>query len=216
MAGPTYPPAGPGYGPATGVAYQPPRQPPTSGLAIAAFVVAFFSGLVGLILGIVARRQIRRDGTRGDGFAVAAIAIGTVRLVLEIAVAGYLIAGLATGTVAGESSEEAVASVPATGPFAAGTCAGSDGASEGAGSTVDCSEPHVLEVVGTTAGDVSSAAQECSRQVADIADATPGIPAHRADAIALMVGPDPVACVIIFTDGDVTGSVVDGTLAPAS
>jgi len=210
MAGPTSPPLGPGYGSATGVAYTPP-QPPTSGLAIAAFVVAFFSGLVGLILGIVARRQIRRDGTRGDGFAVAAIAVGAVRLVLEIGVAAYLVAGLATGTVEGESSGEAVARAP----FAAGTCAGSDGGSGGGGSTVDCSEPHVLEVVGTTVGDVRSAAQECARQVADVADDTPGIPAHRADAIALMVGPDPVACVIVFTGGDVTGSVVDGTLAPA-
>lgn len=218
MSAPTDQPNGPGLGAPTTYATSPTR-PPMSALAVAALVVAFFSGLAGLIMGVVARRQVRRDGTRGDGLAVAAIAIGAVRLVLELGVAAYLVAGLATGTVEGESSGEGVASAPAAGPFAPGTCAASDGSTGGGASTVDCSRPHVLEVVGTFTGERGSdaAAQECSRQVADHAADVPEIPAFRADAIPLMVDrPDTAACVIIFTDGNVSGSVLDGIVVPAS
>lgn len=220
MSAPTDQPNGPGLGAPTGSAYAPSlTRPPMGALAVAALVVAFFSGLAGLIMGIVARRQIRRDGTRGDGLAVAAIAIGAVRLVLEIGVAAFLVAGLATGTIEGESSGEAVASVPTAGRFAPGTCAASDGATEGGASTVSCSGAHVLEVVGTFTGDLGSdaAAEECSRQVADHAADVPEAPPYRADAIPMLVDrPNTSACVIIFTDGDVSGSVVDGIVVPAS
>jgi len=189
-----------------------------SGLAIAALVVAFFSGLAGLIIGIVARRQIRRDGTRGDGLAVAAIVIGAVRLVVEVPLAILLVAGLSTGTD-DVSVGTVVESVPAAGPFAPGTCAASVAGTGGGASTVDCSVPHVLEVVGTYTGELGSdaATEECRRQVADHAADVPEIPAYRADAIPLRLdSPDTSACVIIFTDGDVSGSVLDGSVVPAS
>ena len=182
-------------------------QPPVNGLAIAALVVAFFSGLVGLILGIVAHRQIRRDGTRGSGLAVAAIVIGAVRLLVEIPLGVILAIGLFTGSsdvsVGGSAS-----AAPEADQFAPGTCAGSDDA--GSLQTVGCGEPHSADA-GTAA-----AAAECGRQVDQLAIAGPDLPAHTDEAIPLGDNPSTtVACLVLFA-GKVTGSVVDGTLAAAS
>jgi hypothetical protein len=68
--------------------YQPPR-PPTEGLAIASLVVSCAAvlgvctygvggllGVVGAILGHVARHRIRRTGTDGAGLALAGIIVG--------------------------------------------------------------------------------------------------------------------------------------------
>jgi hypothetical protein len=66
---------------------QPPAansQAPFSGLAIAAFVVAFFFSLLGLILGIVALVRIGRTGMRGRGLALAAVILGAVFLIFQI------------------------------------------------------------------------------------------------------------------------------------
>ena len=53
--------------------------PRTNGLAIAAFIVSLVvNGLIGLILGYVARRQIEERGEGGRGFATAAIVIGWI------------------------------------------------------------------------------------------------------------------------------------------
>ena len=82
---PTYPPTGygpapyaqsPGYGPPPGYGW----RPPTNQLAMVALVLAFLGPLspVGLALGIVARRQIRRTGEEGEGLALAAVIIGGV------------------------------------------------------------------------------------------------------------------------------------------
>lgn len=81
-AGPSVPP---GYGyKASG--YGPPATAPggsTNGLAIAGFVCSliglfFITFIVGIVLGFVARSQIRKSGglQRGDGLAIAAIIIG--------------------------------------------------------------------------------------------------------------------------------------------
>ncbi|WP_265520196.1 DUF4190 domain-containing protein [Oerskovia flava] len=82
------PPYGQGYGAPQGM---PPGYgmasysslPRTNGMAIAAMVTSLagflcigFSGLVGLVLGIVALGQIRRDGTRGKGMAITGIVVG--------------------------------------------------------------------------------------------------------------------------------------------
>lgn len=194
-------------------------QPPVNGLAIAALVVAFFSGLVGLILGIVAHRQIRRDGTRGSGLAVAAIVIGAVRLLVEIPLGIILAIGLFTGSsdvsVGGSAS-----AAPEADQFAPGTCAGSDDA--GSLQTVGCGEPHSAEVVGTAVGDLTTdagtaaAAAECGRQVDQLAIAGPDLPAHTDEAIPLGDNPSTTAACLVLFAGTVTGSVVDGTLAAAS
>lgn len=51
-------------------------DPRVNTVAIVAFVAAFVVGLVGLILGHVARAQIRRTGEAGWGFATFALVLG--------------------------------------------------------------------------------------------------------------------------------------------
>jgi hypothetical protein len=67
----------PGYGPPPGY---PPRGygRPTNTTAILALVMTFVFAPAGLILGVVARRQIRRTGEDGDGLALAAIIAGGI------------------------------------------------------------------------------------------------------------------------------------------
>lgn len=69
-------PVGPGYGP-------PPRSDKTSGLAIGAFVTGLLGcfGVLGLILGIIALRQIGQSGAKGRGFAIAGIVLSCLWLV---------------------------------------------------------------------------------------------------------------------------------------
>jgi hypothetical protein len=76
---PGYPPVG--YGPRPG--YGPPGYPPVYGrptntMAILALVMAFVFAPAGLVLGIVARRQIRQTGEDGDGLALAGIIVGGI------------------------------------------------------------------------------------------------------------------------------------------
>lgn len=72
----------PGYGPPPG--YGAPGQPvfvvrrPRNSTAILAFVFAFVFAPAGLVLGILARRQIRQTGEEGDGMALAGIVIGSI------------------------------------------------------------------------------------------------------------------------------------------
>ncbi|MDK3258085.1 DUF4190 domain-containing protein [Blastococcus capsensis] len=78
---PGYPPPGyaqPGYPPP---GYGPPGYPPAYGrstntLAILALVMAFVFAPAGLVLGIVARKQIKRTGEEGSGLALAGIIVG--------------------------------------------------------------------------------------------------------------------------------------------
>ena len=70
----------PGYGPPPGYGY--PR--PTNTLAILALVMAFVFSPVGLVLGIVARRQIRETGEQGDGLALAGIIVGGLGTALAV------------------------------------------------------------------------------------------------------------------------------------
>jgi hypothetical protein len=81
--------------------YAPPKT--TSSLAVASIVTSIVGaatlfcwglggviGLVGAILGHVARRKIRRSGEAGDGMALAGIVIGWIVLGLGIIVAALL------------------------------------------------------------------------------------------------------------------------------
>ena len=70
---PGYPP--PGYG-APG--FPPVYARPTNTMAILALVMAFVFAPAGLILGIVARKQIRETGEDGDGLALAGIIVGGI------------------------------------------------------------------------------------------------------------------------------------------
>jgi hypothetical protein len=94
---PGYPPSGyqaPGY---QAPGYQasgyppPPYAAPTAGrptntMAIVALVLSFVCSPIGLILGFVARQQIRQRNEGGDGLALAAIIIGAISLVLSIGI----------------------------------------------------------------------------------------------------------------------------------
>jgi hypothetical protein len=96
------PPQGaPGYGPPPGYApagygqpgYAPQGYPPpgwgrpTNTMAILALVLAFVFAPAGLIMGIIARRQIRRTGEDGHGLALAGIIVGGI----VTAIYGYFI-----------------------------------------------------------------------------------------------------------------------------
>jgi hypothetical protein len=63
-----------------------PAKPgaPTSGTAIAAIVLTFFIPLVGLILGLVAKNEIKNSNGEksGDGLAAAAIILSLVFMVI--------------------------------------------------------------------------------------------------------------------------------------
>ena len=76
--GDPFPP--PGYGPP---GYPPPGYPPqwrrpTNTLAILALVLSFVFAPAGLVLGLMARRQIRRTGEEGEGLALAGIIVGSI------------------------------------------------------------------------------------------------------------------------------------------
>jgi hypothetical protein len=69
----------------------PVAQRPTNGLAVASLAcgigqifVWFFGAVAAVILGHMARRQIKQTGEAGDGMAVAGLALGYVGLVLSV------------------------------------------------------------------------------------------------------------------------------------
>jgi hypothetical protein len=58
--------------------YAHPYGPPTNGLAIAAIILTFIFAPAGLVLGIIAKNQIKTTGEGGDGLATAAIVVSSV------------------------------------------------------------------------------------------------------------------------------------------
>jgi hypothetical protein len=81
----------------------PYRPPPTSGLAVASLVCAVLGllflplALAAIVLGIVALSKIKGSGGRlgGRGLAIAGVAVGTVGLLLVLAMAALLLPVLA-------------------------------------------------------------------------------------------------------------------------
>lgn len=81
-----------------------PSGPGTNGMSIAALVVSLVGavslicyggggllGIVGAILGHVARRQIRERGENGDGMALAGIIIGWIVTALGVAIVALIV-----------------------------------------------------------------------------------------------------------------------------
>lgn len=66
-------------------AWGAPQKSGTNGLAIASLVVAFFCWPVGLVLGFVAKNQIKTSGQSGDGLATAGIIVSILNAVVSIA-----------------------------------------------------------------------------------------------------------------------------------
>jgi hypothetical protein len=88
--------------------YGPPGYPlmgyprPTNTMAILALVFAFVFAPAGLIMGILARRQIGRTGEEGSGLALAGIIVGSIFTAIYVLVILFWIVALAalsgTGT----------------------------------------------------------------------------------------------------------------------
>ena len=95
---PAGPPAGPpaGHAPTPGYgqpAYGPPpgygRQ--TNTMAILSLVMAFVFAPAGLIMGFIARKQIRQTGEDGDGLALAGIIVGGIATALFLLMIVFMI-----------------------------------------------------------------------------------------------------------------------------
>ena len=76
-------PAGPDRCPTRAATTRRCARPPTNGLAIGAMICGIaeiftlgFAAIPAVILGHLARAQIRRTGERGDGMAVAGLVLG--------------------------------------------------------------------------------------------------------------------------------------------
>lgn len=107
--GPPGPPGGmpPGY-PPYGYPYPPPRS--TNTMAILALVLSLVFAPVGIILGHLARKQIRQTGEDGDGLALAGMIIGYVLTgIAVLSCLGYVvIVVLMFGSMAAISSAAAI------------------------------------------------------------------------------------------------------------
>jgi hypothetical protein len=89
---PGYPPPGYGYGPPQpygppgwgGPPAYPAAAPPTNTLAIIALVMAFVFSPAAIVLGVIARKQIRETGESGDGLALAGLILGIAFTVIAV------------------------------------------------------------------------------------------------------------------------------------
>jgi peptidyl-prolyl cis-trans isomerase B (cyclophilin B) len=71
--------------------------PPTNGMAIAALILAFVFFPLGIILGHVARGQIKRTREGGRGLATAALIIGYLQVAAMLVVIGIAAVLVALG-----------------------------------------------------------------------------------------------------------------------
>ena len=118
MSYPPEPPPGFGAGTGYGPPYGPPPMAPTNGKATAALVTGITSlllswccglglaGIVAVVLGAKARREIRESGGRqqGDGLALAGIVIGAVAAVLGLLVLVLVVLAVTAGANFGTST----------------------------------------------------------------------------------------------------------------
>ena len=82
-----YPPPGPGPYQMPG-GYPPPVKRGTNTMAILALVCAFLFAPAGIVLGVLARREIRRTGEEGWGLATAGVVISIAYMAIA---AGLLV-----------------------------------------------------------------------------------------------------------------------------
>jgi hypothetical protein len=71
-----------------------PRQ--TNTMAILSLVLAFVFAPAGLVLGIMARKQIRQTGEDGDGLALAGIIVGGIATALFALMIVFFIVAVST------------------------------------------------------------------------------------------------------------------------
>ncbi len=84
------PPGQPVYGPPAGQPGQPaygqppPAIPGTNVMAILALVFAFVFAPLGIVFGVIGRKQIDRTGESGRGLATAGLVLGIIFTVISI------------------------------------------------------------------------------------------------------------------------------------
>ncbi len=86
------PPVAPNSNPPPSQAVDPVSQP-TNMLAVLSLVFSFVFNIIGLILGIIALKQIKNSGEAGKGFAVAGVVISSLSMLFTILVIGLVIIG---------------------------------------------------------------------------------------------------------------------------
>ena len=92
----------------------PPAPPNTNGTAIAALVFSLLLPPVGIVLGYVARSQIRQSGEGGAGLAKAALVIGWIFVVVPVVV--LLLSVVGTGVFIWLSAPAGLTPPPAPTP----------------------------------------------------------------------------------------------------
>lgn len=128
--------------------YNPPPMGGTSGMAIAAFCISLFGGvLISVILAIIALTRIRDRGQTGKGLAIAALVIsGCWSLVLAAGITWVALTSAerdTAGRVTDAGDLEAF-------EIAVGDCFNQpDGAMVLSVAAVPCTEPHELEAYAT-------------------------------------------------------------------
>ena len=94
----------PGQYPPPGYGQQPYGQQPygaqqgTNGMAIGALVASLLCAPLGIILGFIAKGQIKKTGQSGNGLATAGIVIGVVSIVLSLLLFGAGLSSFSTTT----------------------------------------------------------------------------------------------------------------------
>lgn len=63
----------------------------TNTCAVVGFILSFFCGIAGLIVSIVALKQIKKTGEKGKGLAIAGIIIPCVSIVIAILISVFYV-----------------------------------------------------------------------------------------------------------------------------
>lgn len=78
--------------------YMPPAaNQQYNGFAIAGFVCSFFTSIIGLIFSIIGLNQIKRQGGKGKGLAIAGIIISVAKMGIYLLLIVMIIVGLVSG-----------------------------------------------------------------------------------------------------------------------
>jgi Domain of unknown function (DUF4190) len=93
---PGYGQAAPAYGPPVG--YAPQWTRPTNTMAILALVMAFVFAPAGIVLGVIARKQIRQTGEQGDGLALAGIIVGGIATAFFVLIFAFMMIAFTAAT----------------------------------------------------------------------------------------------------------------------
>lgn len=99
-------PPGPGFAPVDRHPFTSDRVGQTNVLAILSLVFAFVFAPAGLVLGIMARKQVKRTREEGAGLALAGIIVSAVQIVITVAaVAFFVVIATMTGSATRDTGD---------------------------------------------------------------------------------------------------------------